>query len=556
MSTRGNPYIPDETNAQTTYFNRCRTTFLETALVRRINAGRCFALVGAGASVELGYPTWRTLSTAVRDHVLGNNASADPETYERFLAHNDLPAVFGQAEVDLGGRESLITLVKNLFDSCPRTGHRAVYDYVAKWPFACYLTTNYDNVLKAALRKIGQHFQVVHNSPEDLAHLRNGVSHLIVKLHSDLDHPHQVVLTSRDYDRIISSPEGAYFRDKLRQVFEMFDLVIVGHSMSDPDLQLILRTAKHTASPIHPIYMIVANATSGDAREYRERYNIHLLLYEDSDGSHAQLRRMLSVTDRWVAPRAVSPQTPLHADEEELQAATSLFIHRRLRAIVVSGPVDELFGPLVLGIISAAGTSVNSSQIRSHPAIAPLTASYALDSAIDEALVHLATDGYLTRKGDAFAISASGKRAADQTSHQRELEEDQALGQFELDFKQQYPAASATHCDLAKSALRDGLVASFRKRGLAMANVIVAGQSLRSDELPDIFHEISQASTRFTGFAERAAFIEAAHRFLVHPNEPQQRYLASVSQGYFLYHLAGLDPTCAKIRQELFDRTC
>ncbi len=32
MSTRGNPYIPDETNAQTTYFNRCRTTFLETAL--------------------------------------------------------------------------------------------------------------------------------------------------------------------------------------------------------------------------------------------------------------------------------------------------------------------------------------------------------------------------------------------------------------------------------------------------------------------------------------------------------------------------------------------
>ena len=32
MSTRGNPYIPVENNAQIPYFNKCQTTFPETAL--------------------------------------------------------------------------------------------------------------------------------------------------------------------------------------------------------------------------------------------------------------------------------------------------------------------------------------------------------------------------------------------------------------------------------------------------------------------------------------------------------------------------------------------
>jgi hypothetical protein len=51
------------------------------------------------------------------------------------------------------------------------------------------------------------------------------------------------------------------------------------------------------------------------------------------------------------------------------------------------------------------------------------------------------------------------------------------------------------------------------------------------------------------------AFIESAQVFLLEPNEPQQRYLASVSQGYFLYHLFGLDPQCAKVRPEVLEKT-
>lgn len=525
-------------------------------LVRIVNTGRCFALVGAGASAEMGYPSWHTLAVRVRDHVLAENLTADAETYKQFLAKRNLPAVFRQAEVDLGSRDSIVALVKRILESSPRTGRRAVYDLLARWPFACYLTTNYDDELRAALEKIHLHFQVLHNSVEDLSNLRDGATRLIVKLHSDLDHPSQVVLTSADYNRIVTSDDGKWFRDKLCQVFQMFDVLIIGHSMSDLDMQLILATAKHSASALHPIYMIVANATTGESREYQEHYNIRVLSYEDRDGSHSQLRRMLAVTDRFISPRHASIQTAPAVDEEEIQAAASLFIHRRLRAMVFTEPVDEMFGPLVLGIISSAPKPMAASEIASHSAIATLAASHDLKPAITQSLGHLATNGYLTKKGETFTVTATGREISANASRQRQLEEDQALGQFEVDFKRRYSPATPADSTAARKALRDALVTSFRSRGLAMANVIVAGQSLRSDELHDIFRAISQHAACFTDFERKAAFIEAAHTFLVHPNEPQKRYLAAVSQGYFLYHLAGLDPTCAKVRRDLFARTC
>jgi hypothetical protein len=41
----------------------------------------------------------------------------------------------------------------------------------------------------------------------------------------------------------------------------------------------------------------------------------------------------------------------------------------------------------------------------------------------------------------------------------------------------------------------------------------------------------------------------------VEPSTPQRKYLASVSQGYFLYHLLGLDPKFCQVRQDIFKRT-
>jgi hypothetical protein len=81
---------------------------VETDLVRLINRGRCFALVGSGPSCEMGYPSWESLARQVYESVQRTCSGCDCTSYDSFLTRKDYPAVFRQAEVDMGARERLV----------------------------------------------------------------------------------------------------------------------------------------------------------------------------------------------------------------------------------------------------------------------------------------------------------------------------------------------------------------------------------------------------------------------------------------------------------------
>src|SRR5258708_7049606 len=106
-----------------------------------------------------------------------------------------------------------------------------VYDILANWPLACYLTTNWDDEIDHFLRANRVFYKTLQNTKDDFAEIRHDASNFIVKLHSDLNHPDLAVITSADYSRLLSQP-WTYFRDRLKAIFEMFDVLIVGHSLS------------------------------------------------------------------------------------------------------------------------------------------------------------------------------------------------------------------------------------------------------------------------------------------------------------------------------------
>ncbi len=529
---------------------------LDPTLVRSINFGRCFAFIGAGPSAELGYPSWRLLSEIVRDNVLGAVATADQPSYDAFLREKDYPALLRQAEVDLGSRQNLVSTIKQALKPSGSPPPRPVYEYLAKWPFACYLTTNFDDELQKALEAQGQHYQVRHNSQTDLSLLRDGVSHLIVKIHSDLEHPNAAIITSADYDRVLTGETGAHIRQKLRQVFEMFDVFIIGHSMTDPDLRLILQTAKHTASPLHPIHMLLANATSGQIREFRERYNIRLLTYEDGDGHHRKLRQAITVTDHFVRLRDSGAPSTATVSDEEVDAASSLLLFQRLKAIGEATGESAILDSLLLFSIATSHSQISQSELVQKAAIAGFAASLEGLKAIDHGLSRLITSGLVELTGDHLTPSSQGKTKVNEVTAQRSLEQDQALGQFELDLQSRLPDLTSADRLMAKRVLRNALVDAFRSRGIAIANVIIADQSLSAEHLSDLFRELSKHAATLASDALQAAFLEAAHHFLIAPTGPQRAYLASLSQGFFLYHMAGMDPTCARTRQGLFANTC
>jgi len=271
-------------------------------LIRAINSGRCFVLVGSGPSCEVGYPSWQKLAEWTYEELTRLDYISDAESYKKYLEKKNYPELFRQAERDVGERKKLIDLIQKLLS--PSVKNQGVlYEYISKWPFACYLTTNYDDEIVSYLAGLGEHFTVIRNRQEDFYPFRDGVSHIIQKLHSDLNHPDEVILTSADYRRLYVEDSGQYFRDKLRHVFETFDIFILGQSLSDPDIDYILQLARKTASPQHPIYMTAADYTKADEKEFLEKYNIILIKYTNKDGTHSQLRRMIMTADRFIVPR-------------------------------------------------------------------------------------------------------------------------------------------------------------------------------------------------------------------------------------------------------------
>ncbi|CAB1060143.1 hypothetical protein D1BOALGB6SA_4908 [Olavius sp. associated proteobacterium Delta 1] len=523
-------------------------------LIRAINNGRCFVLVGSGPSCEVGYPSWHSLAERTCSELMKIGCVSDNESYKKLLERKKYPELFRQAERDLGERSQLIDLIHKLIKPSVKV-QGVIYELIANWPFACYLTTNYDDEIASYLAELGEHFTIIRNRQEDFYSFRDGVSHLIQKLHSDLNHPNEIVLTSADYRRLYINDSGQYFRDKLRQVFEMFDFFIIGHSLSDPDIDSVLQLARKTASPQHPIYMAAADFTKADEQEYLEKYNIVLVQYSNSDGTHSELQRMLKTVNRFIVPRyRVRERIETAArPKEEVEAATALFLYRRLQGVQATAYMSPI---ILAGLLSTDDNEITKDNLASIPTLKAFTKGETNSvEATSEAIIDLVNQGLVTEVAGKFSITESGRAKVQEYQAIRETEKDQAYGQFCLNLKNNYGVLTDIQLEKCQRLAEEVMVASFANRGSAIANQVFSGQSASPSELSDVFGLVSDKAAEIEDMGLRAAFVEAVHQFLVEPSPPQRQYLASVSQGYFLYHLLGLDPKCCQVRQDIFNRT-
>ncbi len=524
-------------------------------VVRNINLGRCFVLVGSGASVEMGYPSWPALVHGVMKAVRESGRLQDEASYDKYIKDKRFPELLTQAERDLGSRAQLVAGIRGLLVARPGASDQ-VYTTLVNWPFACYLTTNWDDEIDAHLRKSRVFYKTLQNTREDFSLLRHDAAGFVVKLHSDLDHPERAVITSADYARLLT-PEYKYFQDKLKSIFEMFDVLIIGHSLTDPDLSLILQFAKDTASPEHPVFLMAADLTRAEEREFFERFNIVAIRYDNPDGGHSQLRRQLALMSKFIIPRKQRLDAGIATySAEELEAAQAVAIYRRF----VAAERDELqpvayLGPLLLQALVGSSTPVPEGEMLDLPPLSSAAATQAVRELLPGVLDQLTQDGLAERSEKGVSLSGKGKAQAKELMERRSVEEEQAYGQFVAELEGRFGSLDDTERRQAADLLKDTLVKVFKQRGLSIANAVFAGRSLDRDALSDVFESLSSVATKISDRQRALSFMESAQSFLLQPTEAQKQYLASLSQGFFLYHLFGLDPNCAKVRRDVLRET-
>ncbi len=87
---------------------------IDRDLVRAINSGRCFAIIGSGPSCQMGVPSWKQLAEKAIDKARQTSKVSIVKECLEFLAQKNYPKVFSLVEKAIGQKELLNLVTASL----------------------------------------------------------------------------------------------------------------------------------------------------------------------------------------------------------------------------------------------------------------------------------------------------------------------------------------------------------------------------------------------------------------------------------------------------------
>lgn len=511
-------------------------------LVDYVRSGRAWLLVGSGPSTEMGYPSWRTLAEVAIGTVRRERGPRGLGDIEAALSRRDYPAVFKDAGRMLGAAR-LLQVLDETMKPTKATGD--VYRLLARWPVPVYLTTNYDDEIAKHLASVGAAYLPYTNSEDHLAHLLPDLTGAIFKLHGDLRTSAGLVLTSEEYDHTLTSPAWEYWRTKLVSVFQMNRVIVVGHSLTDPNIRAVLEAAKKGSGVLQPVCWIAPDVSRDEAREYLEKYRIRVVAYDNRDGTHRNLTRIIENVSEFVPPRtsiriqaqiAAISQSPLGSANA---AAPGFFVFNRLSEVK---DLDEKRVDVVLAALQSAVPSLASRpsftltealELAGWPAGSPLGAEFQ-----QRVIGRAESTGLLVKRGERFAVGAEAdaqsREGRRRFEHQRELFR-QSLA---LRLRGKYSSLSTADVERLCADIDASLTGYFREGGLSLVSTLFAAR--REGAVPaSIIRFISEASAQYESALMRQAFCTVSVDVFASPQEADKQYLGRVSQGFVAFHFLG-----------------
>lgn len=514
-------------------------------LVKAVSSGNCILFAGSGPSTELGMPTWAGLAKSVVSAVGAAKPSYDKAGYRKFLEEGGLPQVFDLAEEDLGSRERLIEVLRENIPSKASALPGSTYEILTAWPFAGFITTNWDDLLSVHLNYHRKPHTVLSNAALDAQRV-SADSPFVWKLHGDLSAPETVIATASDYKRF--SVDGTFHvcRRKLEALFQLHDVVIVGHSLTDFNIQFLLQLTSLVRDPRRPLFMMAPDPTPADVRHHLKHHATSIIPYANPDGKHQQLKRRIRVLDRFIQAGRPATKRALAAPVENADAATALYLVRMLRAAEREGELErkDCVAPLVLQRLSKEESLVlEVPELFSKEPLKSL-AGTAINTAvvIEETLDELESSHMIARSGNTVTLTKTGVAKVDLLGAERIAIRDHALGDFESAVRDRCKCeVNDADMEEQKSAIERLLTEVFRRRGIGIVNQAIAEREANKEDLVRYFEAIEEIGRDIKPEELKDSFVEAAHDFLISPTDNQRRFTAALAQGFFLYYMAGAD---------------
>lgn len=193
---------------------------------RELAEGTAAVFAGAGLSAPAGFVNWQELLAPFAAE-LGLDIYRESDNLVRFAQYSQNHKGGNRAHLN----EALITAFPTLAKAAQN--HRIL----ARLPISTFWTTNYDRLLETALAEAGKNADVKHTDSQ-LPHTKPRRDAVVYKMHGDVDHPQNAVLTRDDYETYAHKHTGflnALIGDLTGKTF-----LFLGFSFTDPNLEHVL----------------------------------------------------------------------------------------------------------------------------------------------------------------------------------------------------------------------------------------------------------------------------------------------------------------------------
>ena len=180
--------------------------------------------IGAGLSVSSGYFDW---SNILKRPAKQLELDVEKEKHDLTL--------LAQFYENRNNRQSLNEI---LVDEFSRTfSITRNHEIIAKLPIQTVWTTNYDKLIEKAYENEGKKCDVKHEDNQ-LKSVKSDRDVVLYKMHGDIDHPNDLVITRDDYQFFDKKHE--LFREVLEADLVTKTFLFLGFSFSDPNLKSII----------------------------------------------------------------------------------------------------------------------------------------------------------------------------------------------------------------------------------------------------------------------------------------------------------------------------
>ena len=306
---------------------------------------------GAGMSAGAGFVNWAELLRPIADEL---GLDVDKE--------NDLVALAQFHCNDNANNRSQLNqrLIEEFSREASETENHKI---LCRLPIRTYWTTNYDKIIENALDNSGKIADVKYTR-EHLSTTKPKRDAVVYKMHGDVDHANQAVLTKDDYERYHVKMDQYLANLKGDLISKTF--IFIGFSFTDPNLDYILsrvRVAYEGNQRRH--YCFIRGVEKKDSEEvvdfeYRkrkqdyfvkdlERFNVKTILVDD----FSEITELLGRLEQNYKSKTIFISGAAHEYGEMGEHNALKFVYQLSRKLVSQG----------IRVVSGFGLGVGSSVI-------------------------------------------------------------------------------------------------------------------------------------------------------------------------------------------------